>query len=247
MDVSCAGAFFYRCDAFNSLIKWKAGSESFVIVDVSQESSYLETVPSSQLHPSDVGFPCSWTHLYASNTGQAVIHAILSKEYHQFSHGPVVLKASLRLAAYLPFIVRQAGDGNHFGGYWLDLAPAANNKQLHNLKELNLVPGTNLDLSLVGGPEPWSKHVDFIETVDVLDEENALTDDGVLVHRISGNNRTLYRVLCQTLGTFVSFNIPFFLESIVVLGLLGSWEGRGEEGFGRRGVEGKKIEILLRF
>ncbi|XP_039691001.1 nuclear pore complex protein GP210 isoform X3 [Medicago truncatula] len=196
------GAFFYRCDAFNSLIKWKAGSESFVIVDVSQESSYLETVPSSQLHPSDVGFPCSWTYLYASNTGQAVIHAILSKEYHQFSHGPVVLKASVRIAAYLPFIVRQVGDGNHFGGYWLDLAPAENNKQLHNLEELNLVPGTNLDLSLVGGPEPWSKHVDFIETVDVLDGENALTDDGVLVHRISGNNKTLYRVLCQTLGTF---------------------------------------------
>ncbi|MCH85883.1 nuclear pore membrane glycoprotein 210-like, partial [Trifolium medium] len=42
------GAFFYRCDAFNSLIKWKAGSESFVVVNASQESSYLETVPNSQ-------------------------------------------------------------------------------------------------------------------------------------------------------------------------------------------------------
>ena len=37
------GAFFYRCDAFNSWIKWKAGSESFVIVNASQELSYLET------------------------------------------------------------------------------------------------------------------------------------------------------------------------------------------------------------
>ncbi|XP_058778625.1 nuclear pore complex protein GP210 isoform X1 [Vicia villosa] len=196
------GAFFYRCDAFNSLIKWKAGSESFVIVNASQELSYLETVPNSQVHPSDDGFPCSWTYIHASNTGQALIHAILSKEYHQISHGPVVLKASLRIAAYLPFIVSQAGDGNHFGGYWLDLAQAENNKQWPNLEELYLVPGTNLDLLLVGGPEPWNTHVDFIETVDVLGGENALTDDGVLVNRISDNNRTLYRVLCQTLGTF---------------------------------------------
>ncbi|XP_027187547.1 nuclear pore complex protein GP210 isoform X1 [Cicer arietinum] len=196
------GALFYRCNAFNSLIKWKAGSESFVIVNATEELSYLETVPNRQLHPSDDGFPCSWTYIYASNSGQAVIHAILSKEYHQSSHGPVVLKASLLIAAYPPFIVRQAGDGNHFGGYWLDVAQAEHNKQLHNLEELYLVPGTNLDLLLFGGPEPWNKHVDFIETVDVLGGENALTGDGVLVHQISGNNRTLYRVLCQTLGTF---------------------------------------------
>jgi nuclear pore complex protein Nup210 len=215
VDVSCAGAFFYRCDAFNSLIKWKAGSESFLVVNASQESSYLETVPNSQVHPSDGGFPCPWTHIYASNTGQAIIRATLSLEYHQFSHGPVVLKASLRIAAYLPFIVRQAGDGNHFGGYWLDLAQAENNKQLHSLEELDLVPGTNLDLLLVGGPEPWNKHVDFVETVDVLGGENDLTD-GVLVHRISDNSRTLYRVLCQRMGTFVSFSIPFLLESISV-------------------------------
>ncbi|KAI5403227.1 hypothetical protein KIW84_050704 [Lathyrus oleraceus] len=84
------GAFFYKCDAFNSWIKWKAGSESFVIVNASQELSYLET----------------------------------SAKY-------------------------QAGDGNHFGGYWFDLAQAENNKKWHNLEELYLAPGTNLDLLLV--------------------------------------------------------------------------------------------------
>lgn len=174
-------------------------------------------MPNSQLHPSDDVFPCSWTSIYASNPGQAVIHAILSKEYHQHSHSPVVLKASLRIAAYLPLIVRQAGDGNHFGGYWLDLSQAENNKQLHNLEKLYLVPGTNLDLLLVGGPELWNKDVDYIETVEVLGGENALADDGVLVHRISDNNRTLYGVLCRTLGTFVSFIIPFLVESFPVL------------------------------
>ncbi|KAL2335738.1 hypothetical protein Fmac_016951 [Flemingia macrophylla] len=53
------GAFFYRCDAFNSLIKWKAGSESFVIVNATQELLYLETVPNTQLHSSADGSPCS--------------------------------------------------------------------------------------------------------------------------------------------------------------------------------------------
>ncbi|KAI5424269.1 hypothetical protein KIW84_030457 [Lathyrus oleraceus] len=62
-------------------------------------------VLNSQVHPSDDGFPYSWTYTHASNIGQALIHAILSKEYHRFSNGPVVLKASLRIAAYLPFIM----------------------------------------------------------------------------------------------------------------------------------------------
>ncbi|XP_061357530.1 nuclear pore complex protein GP210 isoform X2 [Gastrolobium bilobum] len=196
------GAFFYRCDAFNSLIKWKAGSESFVIVNASQELSYSETVPNTQLPSLADVFPCSWTYIHASNPGQAVIHAILSKEYHPNSHGPVVLKASLRVAAYLPLIVYQAGEGNQFGGYWLDLAQAESNKQSHSLKELYLVPGTNLDILLAGGPEKWDKGVDFIETVEVLDEENALAKDGVLVHQVSGSYGSLYGVLCQTLGTF---------------------------------------------
>ncbi|KAH1248383.1 Nuclear pore complex protein [Glycine max] len=193
------GAFFYRCDAFNSLIKWKAGSESFVIVNATQELLYLETVPNTQFQSSVDGSPCSWTYVYASNPGQAVIHAIFSKEDHHYSLGPGVLKASSRIVAYLPLIVRQAGDGNQFGGYWLDLVQAESNKQSHSLEELYLVPGTSLDIVLVGGPEWWDNGVDFIETVEVLDEGNALAEDGVLVHRVSSN---LYGVLCQKLGSF---------------------------------------------
>ncbi|KAL2335736.1 hypothetical protein Fmac_016949 [Flemingia macrophylla] len=196
------GAFFYRCDAFNSLIKWKAGSESFVIVNATQELLYLETVPNTQLHSSADGSPCSWTYVYASNAGQSVIHAIFSKEDYHYSYGPVVLKTSLCIAAYLPLVVHQAGDGNQFGGYWLDLAQSESNKQYHSLEELYLVPGTSLDILLVGGPERWDRGVEFIETVEVLNEGNALAEDGVLVHRVSGSYRNLYGVLCQTLGAF---------------------------------------------
>jgi nuclear pore complex protein Nup210 len=75
----------FSIDAMPSilLIKWKTGSESFVVVNASQESSYLETVPNSQV--SDGGFPCSWTHIYASNTGQGIIRVTLPLEYHQFN------------------------------------------------------------------------------------------------------------------------------------------------------------------
>ncbi|MED6170545.1 hypothetical protein PIB30_032004 [Stylosanthes scabra] len=196
------GASFYRCNAFNSLIKWKAGSESFVIVNSTQDLSYMETATNTQLHSSADGFPCSWTYLYALNPGQAVIHAILSKEYNEYSHGPAVLKASFRVAAYLPLIVQQASDGNQFGGYWHDFARTKNNKQSHTLEELYLVPGTSLDILLVGGPEQWDKGVDFIETVTVIRDDNALVEDGVLVHRLSGGYSSLYGVSCQTLGTF---------------------------------------------
>ncbi|KAI4350639.1 hypothetical protein L6164_005077 [Bauhinia variegata] len=199
------GAYFYRCDAFHSLIKWKSGSESFVIVNATQEWSYFEIVGNTQLHASADAFPCSWTHIYASSPGQATIHATLSKEYHKLDHsfhGPIVLKAYSRVAAYLPLIVSQAGDGTKFGGYWFDLAKAEATKQLDNLDKLYLVPGAYLDVLLVGGPERWDKSIDFIEFVEVLDEANALAEDGVLVHQVSGSNRSLYGILCQKLGTY---------------------------------------------
>lgn len=165
--------------------------------------------PNTQLQSSVDGSPCSWTYVFASHPGQAVIHAIFSKEDHHYSHSPVALKASLRIVAYLPLVLHQAGDGNRFGGYWLDLAQAENDKQSHGLEELYLVPGTSLDIALVGGPERWDKGVDFVETVEVLDEANALAEDGILVHRVSGSLRNLYGVLCQRLGTFVSLFISW--------------------------------------
>jgi len=215
--VSSAGSFFYICDAFNSLIKWKSGSESFVIVNATQELLDLKTEPNTQLRSSVNGSPCSWTYVFASHPGQSVIHAIFSKEDHYYSHSPVVLKASLRIVAYLPLIVCQAGDGNQFGGYWVDLAQAENDNQSHGLEELYLVPGTSLDIALVGGPELWDKAVDFIETVEVLDEGNSLAEDGVLVHRVSSSYKNLYGVLCRKLGTYVSFSIYFLVESILDL------------------------------
>ncbi|KAF7801531.1 nuclear pore complex protein GP210 isoform X1 [Senna tora] len=191
------GAYFYRCDAFSSLIKWEVGSESFVIVDAIQEWSYLETLNNTQL------LACSWGHIYASSPGQAMIHATLSKVYHQFDrsfHEPIAFKASLNVVAYPPLIVCQASDGNQFGGYWYDLSQEAN-KKLSNLEKLYLVPGSNLNVFLVGGPKPWDKRADLFENVEVF-EENALVTDGLLVHPVSTGHTSLYGLFCQTSGSF---------------------------------------------
>ncbi|CBI34863.3 unnamed protein product, partial [Vitis vinifera] len=198
------GAYFYRCDAFSSFVRWKAGSESFIIVNATGETPVLDKLESVEPYASVYGPPCAWTYVYASSAGRAMLHATLTKEYqhhdHPF-HGPIVLQASSRIGAYLPLVLRQAGDGNQFGGYWINTAQAEAHSQFENLDDLFLVPGTHLDVMLVGGPEWWDKSVDFNETVDILDE-HARLKDGVLVHEVSSSYGSLYRVLCQILGTY---------------------------------------------
>ncbi|KAK4603548.1 hypothetical protein RGQ29_012174 [Quercus rubra] len=199
------GAYFYRCDAFCSFIKWKAGSKSFNIVNATGEKPVLDMVENFELHASLNGPPCSWTRIYASGLGRAMLHATLSKDYHHVDNsllGPIVLKASTRIAAYQPLIICQLGDGSQFGGYWFDLAQAEAQNLLENLDKFYLVPGTHLDIMLLGGPEKWDNGVDFIETVETLDEGHGPVQNGVLVNQLSGNNRSVYRVLCQTLGNF---------------------------------------------
>ncbi|XP_028091019.1 nuclear pore complex protein GP210 isoform X1 [Camellia sinensis] len=189
------GAYFYRCDAFSSSVKWKTGSESFTIVNVTGESFVVDML---------YGPPCAWTYVYASSSGHTMLHATLSKEYQHFDHsfsGPVILKASLRIAAYPSLLVHQVGDGNQFGGYWFDLAQAEANNQLGNLEDLYLVPGTHLDVMLRGGPDLWGQGVKFIQTVETL-VEHTLFKDGVVVHQISTSFSSPYRISCQKLGTF---------------------------------------------
>ncbi|XWS40691.1 hypothetical protein CRYUN_Cryun17cG0017400 [Craigia yunnanensis] len=198
------GAYFSRCDAFHSFIKWKAGSESFIVTNATGEAPVFENQENLELHAPVDGPPCSWTYVYASASAQAMLHATFSKEYHHFDpslSGPIVLKATSRIAAYRPLTLHQAGDGNQFGGYWVNTAGAEAAYQLEDQDKVYLVPGTQLDVMLHGGPERWDKDVDFMETVEIFYEEHA-HDNGVHLHQISSSHGILYRVLCQTLGTY---------------------------------------------
>ncbi|XP_065877577.1 nuclear pore complex protein GP210 isoform X2 [Euphorbia lathyris] len=199
------GGFFYSCNAFYSSIRWKAGSESFLVVNATEEPPVLEKQGNAGLHVSVNGPPCSWAYVYTSGSGQTMLQATLSKEYHHYDHSfhePVVLKASTRIAAYPPLILHQVSDGNQFGGYWFDFAEVEASNQLENLKRLNLVPGTSLDIMILGGPERWDKGVDFIENVKILDDKRTHMKDGVLVHPVSTRQQRVYRVQCQNLGIF---------------------------------------------
>ncbi|KAM7268816.1 hypothetical protein ACFE04_010982 [Oxalis oulophora] len=189
------GEYFYKCNAFNSFIKWKTGSESFVVLNSSKGP--LDNEVNFELHSSVSGPPCSWTYVYASSPGQTMLHATLSKEYQPFdhTHGPIALKATSRIAAFPPLILHQVGNGNQFGGYQFDSGLAEAN--IENLDKLYLAPGTHMDVMLFGGPEPWEKGVDFIETVKILDGEN----DDVDVRKIYDSSRNSYRISCKALRT----------------------------------------------
>ncbi|CAK9176162.1 unnamed protein product [Ilex paraguariensis] len=198
------GAYYFRCDAFSSSVRWKTGGESFAIVNATGESFVLDKQEIDGLHTLH-GPPCAWTYVYASGSGRTMLHATLAKEYQHFDRsfsGPIDLKATSPIAAYLPLIVHQANDGNQYGGYWFDLAQAEAHNQLDNLESLNLAPGTHLDVMLRGGPERW-EGVDFVEDVETLDEEHTLLKVGILVHQQSTSYGSLYRILCQKSGTFI--------------------------------------------
>ncbi|XP_004304654.1 PREDICTED: nuclear pore membrane glycoprotein 210-like [Fragaria vesca subsp. vesca] len=207
------GAYFYRCDAFSSIVRWKVGSGPFNIVK--GEAADLHMLGSAEFHTSSYGAPCSWAELYASASGRATLHATLPNEYHNSGssfHGPIVLKASSLIGAYPPLNVRQAGDGNHYGGYFFDLALTETDNPLVKLDKVYLVPGTCLDIMLLGGPEQWKIGVEFVETVEILNKEHGHTDDGASVQRLSETYRSLYRVSCEMLGTY---NIVFKRGNLV--------------------------------
>ncbi|KAF9666359.1 hypothetical protein SADUNF_Sadunf16G0221300 [Salix dunnii] len=185
-------------------MKASDGSESFVIVNATEGALIAEKLGSFHLYESVYGPPCSWTYIYASGPGQTTLQATLLKEYHLDNsfHGSIILKASSRIAAYPPLTVHQVVDGSQFGGYWLDLGRAESSNHLELLESLYLVPGTSLDIMLLGGPAPWDKDFDYLETVEISGDKHASSKDGIHVHKISGSYQIMYRVSCQLVGIF---------------------------------------------
>nr|XP_016476217.1 PREDICTED: nuclear pore complex protein GP210-like [Nicotiana tabacum] len=198
------GDLFYKCDAFSPSIKWKTGSDAFLIVDAGETfiSEKQEILP---IDTEKYGPPCAWTYVYASNSGQTMLHATLSKEFQQYDHytgGSVVLQATSRIAAFMPLIVHPASDGNQFGGYWFNLVQAEADDHLDNMEHLYLAPGTYFDVMLRGGPNRWDQGVEFVESVESLDEHNLRVQDGLLVSQEFTSYGSTYRIKCQDVGNF---------------------------------------------
>ncbi|KAL8043788.1 hypothetical protein ABFX02_08G007800 [Erythranthe guttata] len=203
--IASSGAYFYACDAFRSSIRWKTESDSFVIVNATEELLFLDRQEAFELSSSSYGPPCAWTRIYASDSGRTVVHATLNRDNQQSDHTgreSNVLKVSSCIAAYSPLIVHQASDGNHFGGYWFDLARMESQNQLKNLDYVYLAPGTYLDVILYGGPERWGKEVEFIENMHVLDGQNSNVKHKIFIHQMSTSHGNPYRIGCESLGSF---------------------------------------------
>ncbi|EOA18977.1 hypothetical protein CARUB_v10007615mg [Capsella rubella] len=191
------GASFSKCDTFNSLIKWKTGSDSFVIVNATSEMMMLDELRSIDSSP-----PCSRAYIYTSSPGRTVLQATLAKEFHYFDKSlseSIDLKATLSIGSYLPLSVRQDSDGNHHGGYWFD---KAQEETEFGVSKLYLVPGTYVDVMLLGGPERWDSNVEFTETVKTLYEDEEGLTSRVNVHHEFDSNATMYKISCQKLGSY---------------------------------------------
>ena len=199
-----AGHSYSRCDYFNAFIRWSLLSENqiFEVVDTAEALS-IEALKHHAGSWTQYGNPCAWISLNASAAGRATIVATFSSEsesYLETFNVPIFLKATSKVSAYHPLLVLQAGNGNQFGGYWVDLSRLHSDIQNmgnNSPMELYLVPGSTMDVLLFGGPEKWDKVVDFVETVDVVGEPTGST----AVQKISSG---LYRVSCQSKGNFVS-------------------------------------------
>jgi len=201
------GDYFYRCDAFSASIKWSTGSESFMVVNSTRED-FLKNMP-EEVEQSDVDHSCAWTYVYAARPGRAILQASLSKHLDHSFGRQIMFKASTPIASFLQLVVRQAGDGNQFGGWWFDLEKAENYDQSEKLNDLYLAPGTHLDVKLFGGPERWGEGVDFIQAVDVSDELHAVLKDEAFVHQVRSTHEDVFRILCREPGNFVCLSVFF--------------------------------------
>ncbi|KAK9119821.1 hypothetical protein Scep_017914 [Stephania cephalantha] len=195
------GTYFYTCDSFNTYISWNSGSESFKIVNMTSEVYRLK-LSDNGVSESLYGPPCAWAYIYASDVGRALLHATFLRDLQSSSHQINSLKASSHIVSYSPLIVQHGGNGNKYGGYWVDLVRQDAGREVETLNELYLAPGTVLDLVLVGGPERWGQGVEFIENVDIFDEKHVQIKEGILVDQISEGRDGSYRLSCLMLGNF---------------------------------------------
>ncbi|XP_039138500.1 nuclear pore complex protein GP210 isoform X1 [Dioscorea cayenensis subsp. rotundata] len=214
------GNYYYRCDAFASVVKWNiiSGVDSFKVVNTAGVSWNSDMLPHIEGYNTLYGPPCAWTLLYASHAGRALLQATLSSMLPSYFHsfdGPFMLKATSSFSAYSPFMVHQAGDGNEFGGYWVDLTKSHTSfidSNYSGMDRLYLVPGSGMDILLLGGPEPWDESVEYIDSVEIHGDQDHSMSDGLLLEQISSSSGRLYRVVCLALG---SFNLLFTRGNLV--------------------------------
>ena len=193
-------------------MKWRIVSESEVFLVTNRTVDLIANLSFHGRSEEEYGPHCSWRYLYASNSGHAVIHASLSSKTQSSDSlldGEISLQTSAEIAAYHPLTVFQAGSGNHYGGYHWEF------QKEESLHELYLAPGSSMDVFITGGPDRWSHAVEYIDTVEVK-EENDLYSQGVLLKKTLAYDGAFYTVLCQKEGKFVSITLDQFISKAII-------------------------------
>lgn len=196
-------------------MKWRVLSESEVFLVSNTTGEELASNVSLHGVSEEVSrSPCSWAYLYASNPGHAVLHASFSSKTQStdlFLDGEVALQSSAQIAAYHPLAAFQAGNGNQFGGYFLEFRRRETVDKyfdLEPLSELYLAPGSAMDVLIIGGPDQWGHSVEYVDTVKIRGEKS-LPPEGVIFTKAVTDDGTLYNILCRRAGTFVCITSSF--------------------------------------
>ncbi|CAN6449269.1 unnamed protein product [Victoria cruziana] len=205
------GGYYHKCDAFSSSVRWQVLGD-VVPFKIANETGNVDCLGISDLERAEFsrGPPCACACLYASSAGRAELHAVMFKDmasskYLFNTSEQLVLRAAKTLVAYPPLFVYQAGDGNRFGGYKVDVPvsySSAHTDSLKRVSELYLVPGTRIEIVLLGGPERWDNNMEFIESLEIVAEDINTLNAGVRISNSSINRGTLYDIYCQDLGAY---------------------------------------------
>lgn len=217
---------YMKCESFSSLIQWRmfGGGSSFVQINDTKISGSFESVSQYFLSPSWAVVPsaCAWTFFAALQPGRATVTALLAIDDSFKPASPVTsgkdLMVSWTIAAYVPLVVVQAGEGKSYGGYdcgvsQLDPSVSGHGSTQCQLHVLRLVPGSSMKLMLQGGPERWGQEVEFIERYDIIssvEEEEAA--EHVHVSHLTSSGGRFYEITCASLG---NYTLTFYRGNLV--------------------------------
>lgn len=233
-----AGLEYSRCDVFRQVVRWGVFGADGLFSVVKEVPNILhpdlqgrlgdrnaDNFRSEQKELLDLIHPhaCAWTLISAAQPGRATVRASLyMRDLLVGVSSPEIegsyLECSWAIAAFSPLTLELAGDGDRHGGYSHKVAGTGHvsveQSESEWLRELILVPRSNMKVILLGGPERWRQGVEFIDTHDVItDHGSNIKDDVGVSHSQDGGNR-VYNIECKMVGNYVSVQLSTLFLSL---------------------------------
>ena len=203
---------YASCDVFKKVVQWGLFGGDGLFSTVKEEAHRFTSAQEKALrliHP----HACAWALISATRTGRATVRASLNVgellvglTLPEIEHPS--LEASWPIAAFAPLTLEQANSGDRHGGYShkssnTGLVPLRSS-EIGQLKELLLVPRSNMAVVLRGGPERWRQGVEFVDLHEVTNDQGAASKENVGVSHVKDGGNWVYNIECKNLGNYVS-------------------------------------------